>query len=215
MTAVLQKENRVTAQRNLPDFFRLMDMTDAEFKARSRPKDVCEALKVPKAAQGGGKNRSWQITTLRGIFCSEFDFLHRDASHVGELLLEGKVTCKYCYQKGAVFGSLRTQYRAVKAHAELSEHLETVAAVKARGTRQIDMVEAGGAAVVTESSEERRLRARTLGVGHLVAGGNGAGGVPHTAVPAVMSQDFLLVRRSERATNRVFSGISATASSPA
>ena len=100
--------------------------------------------------------------------------------------------CKHCYLTGAAAGSIVVKTDALNAHAAAVRHLEAVEAAAERG-RQLTMPEAG-VKVEPPSLAARRMEARTLAVGSLVAGGHGAAGLPPSAIGTIMGRAQLVLQ---------------------
>lgn len=164
-------------------------MTDKAFESALSPKAVLhEVLKVPQDAVAYSSNWSKKVSTLRGLFRSYSWVLQQDV-HVIELLMQGKVTCRWCYGAGLSSGIMFAKENLLERHQESDAHSRQAKAAQ----KQLTLMEAGG--VVHREAEEIRERRHLLVMGGLLAGGNGSAGLPPTACSSLLDADMLLLLR--------------------
>lgn len=182
-TAVVSLDQLRTAQGAFPALRKALLLTAIEFGASPYAKmAIHEALHVPASCVTKKHNRATKVATLRGLCV--YSWIALDTHDTVRHLLNGKLLCKHCYKSGAAAGVLDSNQKSLRRHND--QHLrDGVAAV-----RQVDLVEAG---LMHLAEESREATCRSAVVGSLLAGGDGAAGMPPSAISKHLNKHFLHV----------------------
>ena len=179
-----RKDHLHKAREMMPSLRKLVDMKDADFASdEGSKKALHEALNVPaRAMQHNSKN---DIKTVKGLRNAkqQYHWIDLRGYDAAERLLDTKVACVYCLGKNQQIGVCTLNMWTLKMHEDRGVHKEAAAAA----IIQPDLTEYG-LAVVPRAD---RARLATVAVfGSLMAGGDKAAGLPLSAIPELLNQDF-------------------------
>jgi hypothetical protein len=139
------------------------------------------------------------IKNLRSVFNPiKYPWTSRAAASVARKLLEGHIVCRDCNLLNATSGIVLCNQTFMDKHAQTQQHIDAAAnraaAVAASVAQQVDLVAVGGVVFVPPPGGVREEVASALCAGHLIAGGDGAAGLPYSSTTVHMSQEFIRVR---------------------
>lgn len=176
------------ARDRMPNLWQYMVMPASEFSTLSfstQNQGLHMTLGVPERVINKRTNATTTLKGLREVFC--FPWVSKDRNDVVDALLDSQVICKVCYGSSARHNTLLASPATLRKHESSGWH---VTCAKRFSTRQVTLGEVGMKHLATDESKKRDI---TLSVGSLLAGGEGAAGLPHTALPVYMNSDFRAV----------------------
>jgi hypothetical protein len=166
----------------LPELWQLFEQPTPEFDAwleqqqRKSHHNLAHFARFDASLLAKGANVTNTISGLRVLWRAHGSWLAKKKEKVAEMLLAGKVLCRFCRGTTAASGCFNTYLPTLDYHAKSQSHLENVAAA-ARGARQIELSEMRKG-VILKTLDEQRKRRRMLAVGGLLAGTSEAEGLP-------------------------------------
>lgn len=187
---VYPAEDLATARTDEALLHSYLTMTTADFDAaiKRTPRKLKNVFSLFGIAppEGLPKNATLTLNKLRDIFFTYQGVLVWDGKIFMENLLVGKLACRVCVGEGATAGVFECCNSSVARHLEKQTHIKrvhTLQTQKQPHVEQLDLHHVGFVPPV-DLGEAKRL-ARVLAIGHLVAGGDGAAGIPPSAVSSV------------------------------
>ena len=187
-------EHVSTAESKRTLFFEVMDMPADKFASTLYyGMTVMKFFDLPDSAfVAANKDAVKSVAKWRDLYdAKKFPFVVRNHFHVIRHILEGKVAC-VCCRKESAYGTMLSTTRALEQHEGGAKH-KAAWLTHTKKAQQVELTEAGLAKPVTAAV---MTMGRQLAVGSLVAGGDGAAGVPPTAIPALLNGDFLKILES-------------------
>lgn len=165
------------------DFLHMLTCDEKMFASTYGEMQLHTLLGVEESAVNyDADNATLSLRSLRSIASSYEWVVFNDADAV-QAIMDGKMACQFCRGKNATHGWMCASVTAAKRHERTDVHEINTKAARKKGV-QLDLVQSGMEFV---AEAEDRKRVRMLAVSSLVAGGDGAGGVPYSAIPHVLS----------------------------
>lgn len=127
------------------------------------------------------------IPKIRTAFAT-YGWIDRTGLTAAAPWLESCVVCQLCRGTSDRSGVVVLRGQTLDEHPRGKGHIKAVEALVGTKRRQVDLGEAG---MAREASVKRGKLATELVVGSFLAGGEGAAGVPYTAVPKLLDEHTL------------------------